>query len=252
MARTSLVFITLDYEAAEEPTHSDPAFKLTFCPTRWFIFYRHLKAHLNGDGLAKELKLFMEENRMSLGNQFRSTDLVAMENFLGATALMNETLDGEVSNALKNILGELWPITRALGKYLRDENRYVVSNCDWGTVECHIGYWLPHANPDETIWVGITIYSNPSAKTRKDVTAAFRNWLETARGWSSEELDDVKAKSSIYKGQPLPALMGGKDHVRAIKDYFLSLLEELRQFRREYPKLGWNAGGIAVCPNPEE
>ena len=91
-SKASLVFITRDYEAAEKPVVATALVQPGFVHTRWFEFYRHLKVHLNGDGWT-ELKLFMEENRMSLGNQFRSTDLVALESVASAKALMDETLD---------------------------------------------------------------------------------------------------------------------------------------------------------------
>jgi hypothetical protein len=105
LKNTALVFITRDYEDPADVLRLDPRIKLA----RWFEFYRYLKAHVNGDGLARELMLFMEENHMSLGNQFRAADIVAMENFLGVKALMDETLQGEVTLEAKKILGTLAP-----------------------------------------------------------------------------------------------------------------------------------------------
>jgi hypothetical protein len=73
--------LTREPYGLETPDHS-----FNFKVTRWFGFYNKLKAYMkkNSDGLAEQLKLFMEENHMLLGNQFRSTDLVAMENYLSA------------------------------------------------------------------------------------------------------------------------------------------------------------------------
>jgi hypothetical protein len=234
----ALVFITRDFEAAETPLLADPRFQLNFQPTRWFQFYLHLKAHGNGDGLATELKLFMEENRMSLGHQFRSTDLVALENFFSAKALMDETLEGEVSEAMRGLPGGLYAVRRGL-TYFRDDHRYVASNDNWKEIECHVGYWLPHEKPDEGVWVGITLYNTPFAPARDEVIAAFRSWVKRGGEWTGEELDNPKAKSAIYKGTDLQALMGGPDHVQAIKDYLLSLLKEVEMFRKSYPNLRW-------------
>lgn len=63
--KVALVFITRDYEATSNPEPQDPNFK--FQTTRWFTFYDRIKVHLknNNDGLANQLKQFMEENRMS-------------------------------------------------------------------------------------------------------------------------------------------------------------------------------------------
>ena len=235
LEKTSLVFITRDYEAAPDALMADPRFKLA----RWFEFYQILKAHVNGDGLAKELKLFMEENRMSLGNQFRSTDLVALENFLSAKALMDETLQGEVSREASRILGGIINLKKAPNQ-LRDEDRYIISSVNWNDFPCLIGYWLPHENPDEPVWVGITIYSNPSSAARKDVIDAFRGCLaKVGSEWSADKLDDESAWSCIYKGKALQTLIGGSDHVRTIKDHLLALLKEVEGFRNTYSNLPW-------------
>jgi len=234
-----LVYITRDYEAAEIALSAAAQLYVSFRRTRWFQFYEHLKVHLNGDGLAKELKLFMEENRMSLGHQFRSSDLVALENFFSAKALMDETLEGEVSEAVGKLPGGLFAARRGL-KYFRDDHRYVASNNNWMEIECHVGYWLPHEKPDEGVWVGVTLYSTPSAAARNEIIAAFRAWLQKGSvGWESEDLDDPRAKSSIYKGKVLQSLMAGPDHVHAIKEFLLSLLKEVELFRQNNRHLGW-------------
>lgn len=238
LEKTSLVFITRDYEAATITLKENPSF--SFRRTRWFEFYDKLKTHLekNSDGLARELKLFMEENRMSLGNQFRSTDLVAMENFLSAKALMDETLDGEVSKKAREILGSVTNLKKAPNQ-LRDYQRYIVYSSFEG-FECLIGYWFPHENPDAPIWVGIYLFSNPDAPVRKEVIQAFRGWIEKSRGaWLAEQLDDETAWSSIRRGNAIRSLIGGEDHVQAIKVHLLQLLDEVGQFKQTYSDLPW-------------
>jgi hypothetical protein len=246
----SLAFITRDYEAAENPQN-----QITFVRTRWFQFYQYLKAHVNGDGLAKELKLFMEENRMSLGNKFRSTDLVAMENFLSAKALMDETLEGEVSEAVKSIFGNVFAVKNSL-VYFREKHRYAASNGNWTNFECHIGYWLPQDNPDEPVWVGIKFYSKASAIGRKDMIEAFRGWSgRIGCGWSADKLDDEADWSCISKGKPLQAFMSELDHVQAIKMHLLGLLSEVEVFRKTYRNLPWDTTttlGVDEAPSAED
>jgi hypothetical protein len=241
--RIALVFITRDYEAALHPQMGKPLFQptLTFKPTRWFEFYQHLKAHVkeNGAGLARELKLFMEENRMSLGNQFRSTDLVAMENFLGAKALMDETLAGEVTGKAWKILSSVSNLKHHADKQLREFKRYIVYT-DFKGFGCLIGYWLPHENPDEPVWVGIELYSQPGVPVRREVIQAFRGWIEKSGGaWTGRQLDEETAWAVIHKGRAIQSLIGGEDHVRAIKEHLLQLLEEVGQFKEAYPGLPW-------------
>lgn len=240
LAKASLVFITRDYESASPELMADPRFRLA----RWFEFYRYMKAYVNGDGLAAELKLFMEENRMSLGNQFRSTDLVALENFLSAKALMDETLDGEVTAEAARILGGATGTIKAPNQ-LRDENRYIISSANWNDFACLIGYWLPHEDPDEPVWVGITIYRNPGSQLRDEVLHAFRGWISGAgSSWSADALDDETAWSSIYKGESIQSFLGRPDHIRAIKDHFLGLLKEVETFLMTFPMLPAGAQGV--------
>jgi hypothetical protein len=194
---------------------------------------------VNGDGLAKELKLFMEGNRMSLGNQFRSTDLVALENFASAKALMDETLEGEVREAALRIVGEVSSPKKVLYQLL--DNRYVLHHGNWrGDVDFLIGYSLPNENPDDPVWVGIRIFSNPASSVHKQVTEAFLGWSAGAgRDWKSDGLDDETAWSSIRKGKALQALMGEADHIRAIKNHLLAILKEVEAFHNKYPELHW-------------
>ena len=234
--KTSLVFITRDYEAASGTLMIDPRFKLA----RWFEFYQILKSHVNGDGLAKELMLFMKDNHMSVGNQFRAIDLVALENFLSVKALMDETLDGEVAEEAKRILGGITSIKKASNQ-LRDQGRYIISSLNWNDLCPMIGYWLPRDEPDEPVWLGITIESNPSSAMKADIRKAFQGWLAGAgHEWKADGLDDEMAWGSIYKGRFIQSFLGGTDHVHDVKRYLLSLLSEVEAFRTAYPKLPWS------------
>lgn len=248
LQNVSLVFITRDYEAAPPLLMKNPILRLA----RWFEFYRYLKVYVNDDGLANQLKLFMEENRMSLGNKFRSTDFVALENFLSAKALMDETLSGEVAQAVGRIFGGFTSVGKAPNQ-LRDEGRYTISNNNWNTFQCHLGYWLPHENPDLPIWVGIKFYSRPWVEARKQVIEAFSGWCGgEAEGWSAWGLDDEGAWSCISKGKSLQSLTGESDHVNAVKNHFLALLKEVEELRGSYPKLPWGAPNPAGTPVEDE
>lgn len=166
----TLVFITRDYEQCEKPAVN--GFSYTFCRARWFEFFRYLKPHSNSDGLAEQLKLFLEENRMSIGNQFRSTDLVALENFLGAKALMDETLTAASEHA-KFGLAKFSNIARAMTQ-LRMHQRYI-RHIDYEGLHVFIGYWLPSQNPDEQIWLGVMLQSDPGSPNRRRIIEAFKS-----------------------------------------------------------------------------
>ena len=241
MHRTALVFVTRDFEPPRSFSGLPPGF--TFRQTRWFEFFSHLQAHLNSDGLAVQLKLFMEKNNMSLRNQFSSIDTLALEKFLAARALMDETLWGEVAAEFEKVLGKVSTRKRAI-RQLGNDSRYVIytglgKSYDF---QCLVGYWLPQEDPTEPVWVGIMLYSNPKSPVRKKVIAAFKQFSGRANSdWQQEELDDERAWSSIYKGVSLQTFMVHTDHIKAIKDYFVSLLGELREFKKGHPGLPWTA-----------
>jgi hypothetical protein len=245
LSNAFLVFVTKDYESAAVELLSDSRFRLT----RWYEFYHCMKVHVNGDGLATELKLFMEENHMSIGNQFRSVDLVALENFFGAKSLMDETLEGVVSDEMLRVFGNVYAAKKGM-TYFRDHRRYVVSNGNWTDLECHIGYWLPHGNPDDPVQIGVLLYSKPGSPARRQVIEAFRGWMKDGRdGWLSDALDEEWAWSSIRKWKPLQSLMSGNDHVQTVKEYFLSLLKEVDSFPTNFSELPWTSNVPPISTN---
>ena len=211
---------------------------------RWFQFYQHLTAHVDSDGLAQQLKLFMEENKMAVRNQFTAIDSLALSNFVGATALMDETLWTEVSTKFEKILGKVSSQANAFSQ-LRRFNRYIMyveigPNWDF---ECLLGYWLPNADPAKPPSLGVELGVNPKSRISNDVIAGFRSFAKKITGWNDKDLDDAEWPS-IWKRTSLSAFMGEDDHLKAIRDYFLSLLDEVAQFRSANPKLPWSTHSV--------
>ena len=233
-AKKEIVYITRDFEVARPK----PVFT-----TRWSNFYQHLKARVNGDGLANELKLFMEKNRMSQRNQFTAIDSLALGNFLAAKSLMDDTLWSEVHTEFEKVLGKVSREKQAITQ-LRDDSRYImiVGLGKGSDFYCLLGYWLPNEEPTDTAWIGLRFEGDPKSSIRKKVTSAFRDFaLKTGNGWEAEELDDEKAWGCIKKGKQLQTFMAEPDHVKAIKGYFLSLLQDVTRFQKTHPELPWSA-----------
>jgi hypothetical protein len=131
-------------------------------------------------------------------------------------------------------------------KQLRDYERYTIQTAfgDWDFF-CLIGYWFPNRNPDDPVWIGIVLTSNPKSKIRKEVIAAFRSLTsDKGRGWTADDVDDEKAWCELRLGKPLRSFLSQDDHVRAIKKHFVQVLQEVRSFRKSSPKLPWSTSGI--------
>lgn len=240
--RTALIFITRAFEPPER-IQETPTF--SFHQARWFEFYELLKAHVNGDGLAKELKLFMEKNNMSLHNQFRTVDLLALETFMDAKSLMDETLFTEVAEEFEAIFGKRRRGNTAMSQMAKQRYVLVVAfgkQWDW---ECLVGYWLPSDNPSEGIGVGVDLGGRPYTANGKKAVAAFRKFFRTRPGWDASGLENEKW-CMISRRKDLRAFMSQNDQVNAIKQYLLSLLGEVKQFKEAYPRLLWAPRGGAT------
>lgn len=243
--RTALVFITRDWEPGRYFS-VDPA-RFRFCQTRWHEFFPLLVTHANGDGLARQLKLFMQEHRMSQRNQFTVIDSLALTNFRVARDLMDETMWGEISQEFSRTIGWVTNRTDAHRELRNGGNYLMYAVFDPGHyLRVELGYWLPEETPTTPVWIGVTILSNPSAPLRKEMVGAMRRFTQKhGKVWESDGLSDDKAKSCIFRGKELPHFMVAEDHVQAIKDYFKEVLADVAEFRAASPELPWSTAGTA-------
>lgn len=107
---------------------------------------------------------------------------------------------------------------------------------EFGDFECLLGYWLPN-EPSKRVKVGINFGVNPKSPISKAVTAAFRDFVRVKKGpWQLSSENDW---CCIFKEQDLQDFAAHTDQIKAIKDYFLSLLVEVKEFKESYPKLPW-------------
>lgn len=230
----TLVFITITYSPTQAPAFEDR--NCRFHPARWFQFYNILKSRSNSDGLEKQLMLFMEEMHMSVGNQFRSTDLVALESFRSAKALMDETLS-EALERMKQFGGKVG-LNKAMTR-LRIFGEYELVLKFHG-FEVLLGYSLPQSGSDDSVWLEMKILSDPKASNRGVIIDAIGKWAQhKGETWETWGLDDPSVWGHTVRWQWLRAFQVTDDHVAAVKQFFNDLLDELEEFRRMFPNLPW-------------
>ena len=164
---------------------------------------------------------------MSSGKMFRSTDLVALDHFLGARALMTEILDGTVKERMKLIFQTI----DSNMDFWRDDRCFAVANANWKSYAAMIGFWLPHEDPAPPVWIGVTLFVNPKTEDRSTVIAAFRDWRKKHQDWQEAAMDDPREWGWICKGRAIQTFLAADDHVRAVEAYLLQLLEEVAEFR---------------------
>lgn len=244
--RASLIFITRVFET-DYTENLLPAGKclgaVKYHQTRWFHFHRILLNYTEGNTLAEQLVLFMNEHQMNRRNCFRASDLVALENFLPVKALMDETLCGKVRETMDKNLGCCSELTKTL-KNLSEESWYRLYQCSshgkgGEKCDCFVGYWFPDDNSDEPVWVGLQLYCTQGFEHRAAYIAAFREWVGKRTDWESTGLDDPHEWCMIYKGRSLASFLIEKDHVASIEKYLVELVDEIAEFFAVNPTLPW-------------
>jgi hypothetical protein len=77
------------------------------------------------------------------------------------------------------------------------------------------------------------------------VVAAFRAFVPNTNAarsndlWSPWALEDENVWSTIERGRALQTFMATADHVKAIEDYLLELLDDVQRFKDAHPELPW-------------
>jgi len=237
VTRGALVFITRDFEIFDTPVLLQQCKKLSFVHTRWFHFYHELCVFENSDALIKQLKLLMEDNNMNTKNTFDAANILCLQHWHTTKSLMDETIAGEVNSCGQEILAMSGSPRKAIIQ-LRNFNRYVLAFYvgEERDLECLVGYWLEETQ----IWVGCMMLSNPTASSRIKVISEFQAFLKSnSELWEHDSFDDPQAWASVYRGKYISHFSPAKDQVRAIKDYFLEILEDVRCFRDATPNLPW-------------
>ena len=235
-----LLFITRDYEPKDETAvlKGLPPGSVAFRQIRWSDFYRFLKPRREDDRLIDEVCSFMEEGRMSQSNQYSPTDILTMTNLPHVLGLMDETLFGEVSSRFEEVVGNVSTRRAILRQF--QHRRYVlvggmISN---GYLQCGAGFWFDEGDYPE---VGLLIDMSPNVADKDPVMKMLWD-LQREQNWLGYRLNQPENWPGVYKSKALNEIIMIDDHVRAIKDYLLELLEEVAEIKKRYADVPWNDG----------
>jgi hypothetical protein len=213
-----------------------------FVQKRWSDFYRFFKALPKRSDVLNELLHFMEEHNMSQTNQFTTVDLLSLGNFSRARKLMDATLWESVHKKFQKVCGKIIYKESAYTE-LRNNQRYVMfARYGQGTeFETLLGYWLDQELVTDSPWAGVTYHVNPKAPNREQIVSAFEDFIKRRQGtWESFDLGDEKAWGGICRGKNLQMFLAEQDHLRVLTKFFEDILDDVAEFRQQYPKLPWN------------
>jgi hypothetical protein len=239
LERRSLVYVTRDFEPKQPPKNSN----IQFRQLRWYDFYRFLKNEPQTSDLVKELITFMEENNMSQSNQFSTIDILALSNFQKARKIMDTTMWEDVLVKFKRVCGGDSSPKKGMIQF-RDNDRYVmiVGHGEGWQFEILLGYWMGCESLTDYPKIGVQIYVSPKAKSRNQIVSAMRDFEKIKNGaWTSSDLANDHEWGSIYQKKGIQDFLAEDDQVKKIIEYFSRLLDDVAEFRKQYPKLPWTA-----------
>jgi hypothetical protein len=238
----TLVYITRDYD----PKDTDEILadigngRVGFMQSRWHDFYHFLRTRPRTT-LIEETLLFMEGNHMAQNNQFTAVDVLALSNMHKAFSMMDETMQGEVSEKFKEVTGKLLKSPAQTLSNLKERRRYLLFAVlqDGWSFWCGLGYHLPSASVTEYASVDLFVEVLSGSNLRHEIIKAMQEIAEQ-RGWYDVNLSNLGAGwSRVGRGRSLQDFLSSEDHVAEIKKFFLESLEELREIKEQYPHLPW-------------
>lgn len=254
----NLVYVTRAYDPKDENEILSGVDDVCFKQLRWHDFYRFLQT-VEKDALIEEVVMFMEEQGMARSYLFSAIDVVAMSGVPRVFNLFDETLGGEVKTELESFAGnKLRPVTHTMWE-LRNHLRYSIRAPLHGNdLFCDLGYQLGRVeesahssllrtSADGYPAVYVFLEAQPGATAREASISAMKK-ISLNQGWEAYNTDDPTGWAGVRRAKSLADLLSEKDHVAAVKTFFIEsigqLREELTAFKQKHPELPWSAGRV--------
>lgn len=239
--RKTLVFITRSYEPKEPISKTD----VSFIQTRWSHFFRAFHPHRSQNSVLSELLKFMKANNMAQSNKVTPIDIVALTNFPRSRKLMDSTMWESIHRRFNKFSGKIFYKESAFTQ-LRNFDRYVMA-AGFGSghqFELLLGYWLDQDSATDSPWVGVTWHVNPKAAKRSEIVRAFEAYARNSQdGWETFWLTDEKTWGGLARGKELTSFLTADDHVHEITLWFDALLDQVAEFKKQFPELPWRPQG---------
>jgi hypothetical protein len=234
--RRVLIYCTRDYDPKEpEEAWSSSERPVHFRSARWHTLYAVLDGHRE-DPIVEEVCLFMEEYDMSQDGLFTPADVAALERFPTSLALMKQAVWGEVSRDVERVIGKR-PSERSSNAQLGHHGRYLLKIDMRDKWWFGLGFFLARARAAYPN-VGVVLETNPSSPRVAEIRRAMED-ISARPGWTSYNLREEGSWFGVQRVEALNHFLHMENHVDAIEEFFLGLLNEIREIRAEWSELPW-------------
>ncbi len=242
----TLLYVTRDFEPKTigEVFKNSPESAVCFRQLRWYQLSYFLKNHLDIP-LVQDILLFMKEKNMVHNNQFSSIDIIALSNFSSSLKLINQIMEGDISQRFNEVTGatnkDSQHQNKAMGEFKRYGRYYMVGDFLSKPYEfwCGLGFLLRSDSVTDYPMASLQLQVNPSSTHHEVIIKAMKSICSESNNWRGFNLNLANKWSSIARQKSLQDFLHYEDHVVAIKQYFLEVLDELEHLKKQYPELPW-------------
>lgn len=237
--RKVLIFLTRDH-ASKNATSilPDAGGTVVFRQARWHDFYHLLKAQQQ-DEMVAEVARFMEELGMSDSNRITPLDLMALTSVRRVLRMMNGILLESTAARLREVIGNVDASAKSRLGQLERHNRYILVAWLPRGWWCGVGFGFPADIHGPYPGVYVVLEVDPKSPSRSDIIQAMREIELKRPEWRSYNLSDPLGWAGISFSRSLADFLPEEDHVAAIKAFLGQGIEQVAQFKTEYPHLPW-------------
>lgn len=204
-----------------------------FQQARWHELYQLIRQNTRQatpDYFGGQVQQFMEELGMATTNQFQPEDILALKSLSGAMSLVKEVLHSEVEVEFRDVLG-IEGGKRPPSDQLVKKQRYTLRH--YAThLHVMLGFFVDRGGSYPTLGLILEVY--PGSTDEPGLFSELHR-IRQESVWDSKDLDSEAGWSGIVKEKNLRHFMPENDQVKAMKDYCLGLMSELRKIRDEHP-----------------
>ncbi|MEO0536636.1 MAG: PD-(D/E)XK nuclease family protein [Cyanobacteria bacterium P01_A01_bin.123] len=231
-----LIYITRDYVSKADLSIKDIDLKrVIFVQLRWQDFYRFLEQQKNTQ-LVREVKLFMEQQRMNVGNQFLATDLIALMHFHRSIKLMEACLREGVEEKFNEAFGKMSNLAAASTQFQNHGRfiRYVSLNkrSFWPG----IGFFGMTSNAQlEYPNLGVFLQIDPGCQFRDSILKGMIDIAnDKSNAWKGFGLNNASSWPNISYTKNLQEFLSEDDQVFSIQRFFLECIGECQKLKDSY------------------
>lgn len=237
ISRGHIIYLTVYYEPKERQVVLAGTDKVDFFQCRWGDIYNVLvdtlpKVHIEDRILLQEFTSYLKENGMSKQTTFSPIDLVGLTRMPALVSILEDCLRDEVWERYCNYVGENKPMTGVNWvSSLRSYNSFKYYSSDEFWVS--IGFNLKEEYSEASIWIGASS-RHPRCN---EVFQATKKYADASNDvWKYIEVDNRKGMAA---NQSLKTFLTEDNHVDVIRKWFIKKMDDLDEFRKEYPNLPW-------------